>query len=641
VPESNVIETDEIRVRKIATAVCALFALRDLVGLRRMFPDAVLHSEWLTLHRLLVGAVENLSQATDLSVLRECYSTPDFNDVSAQTEMQLVDAGATVLMVHPSVTDAVIEMRSAGSIESIVNTCRETALEPVATASQRIAEIAFTSCRVPSPSDDTSYSEPSRLLFLLDRYWALIRTLVVHETEAFTGTVPYPLTPLVLNVQSRIHACFERLPQLDRAAETMETIDWFVETLLGGEPDTFQACTEYTNQKIQEIAVFVASVGLRFGVKNYALVRAEEYFFKLAEEHIAKRGDVIREENRLFRARIELLANERKVGRAKPPFAHPADDMNKKDATREYRIKVENLKGLLVYRAVGGSPDEREYADLRRELVAVPIVWNALPEFVRRCSTIREFWYFIKPMFETDKHRRRTEYLQQEFEPVLEWLEGGSRAGGTGPRSASKRGRDAAMINVLLLSANPIDDPLGIDGEFRAIDAKIRGSEHRDHVQLINHGAVQLEDVPGLLMRHKPHIVHFSGHGNASGIALTTTDGSSKVVPPDALANIFRALKDNVRVVLLNVCDSASQAEAIVSVIDCAVGMADEIHDDAAVAFAAAFYEALGYGKSVETAFELALVQLTGAGEDRSLAKLYKRRGVKPSDIVLVAPESP
>jgi hypothetical protein len=194
---------------------------------------------------------------------------------------------------------------------------------------------------------------------------------------------------------------------------------------------------------------------------------------------------------------------------------------------------------------------------------------------------------------------------------------------------------------VLLLSANPIDAPLSINEEFRAIDARIRGSDHRDYVQLILHGAVRLEDIPGLLMRHKPHVVHFSGHGANVAIELTTSDGRGQLVPPNALADIFRVLKDNVRVVLLNACDSAPQAEAIVSVIDCAVGMSDEIKDGAAIAFAAAFYEALGYGRSVQDAFNLALVQLTGAGADRSLAKLHKRRGVKPSDIVLVTPQRP
>jgi len=202
-------------------------------------------------------------------------------------------------------------------------------------------------------------------------------------------------------------------------------------------------------------------------------------------------------------------------------------------------------------------------------------------------------------------------------------------------------GRTAELIKVLLLSANPIDSPLNIDEEFRLIDQKIRSSEHRDHVHLIQHGAVRLEDMGSLLMRHKPHVVHFSGHGATTGIVLAGPNGEDHLVPPDALTNIFRALKDNVRVVLLNACDSAKQAEAIVSEIDCAVGMSDKIGDDAAIAFAAAFYETLAYGQSVQTAFDLALVQLEGAGEERSLAKLYKRRTVKPSEIILVNPQNP
>ena len=205
----------------------------------------------------------------------------------------------------------------------------------------------------------------------------------------------------------------------------------------------------------------------------------------------------------------------------------------------------------------------------------------------------------------------------------------------------SEAGRSVSMVKVLLLSANPLDAPLSIEKEFRAIDAKIRASDYRDHVQLIPHGAVRLEDIPGLLMRHKPHVVHFSGHGAAGAIELTQADGSSHLVPPRALADIFRVLKDNVRVVLLNACDSEPQAEAIVGVIDCAVGMSDEIKDDAAIVFAAAFYEALGYGRSVQDAFDLALVPLTDAGADQSLAKLHKRRTVKPSEIILVNPPRP
>jgi hypothetical protein len=307
------------------------------------------------------------------------------------------------------------------------------------------------------------------------------------------------------------------------------------------------------------------------------------------------------------------------------------------DATREYQMKVGALKAMLNERARGQLPSEAEYAKLRRELVAIEVIRDKLPSFVLIYPTLQEFWLFIKPKFA--KWAERTEFLRQEFAPILTWLEGGTRP--TVRSDHTRAGRAEGMIKVLLLSANPLDAPLSIEEEFRAIDAKIRASDHRDQVQLIPHGAVRLEDIPGLLMRHKPQVVHFSGHGAAGAIELTRADGSSHLVPPEALADIFRVLKDNVRVVLLNACDSEPQAEAIVGVIDCAVGMSDEIEDDAAIAFAAAFYEVLGYGRSVQDAFDLALVQLSAAGADRSLAKMHKRRTVKPSEIILVNPPRP
>jgi hypothetical protein len=210
------------------------------------------------------------------------------------------------------------------------------------------------------------------------------------------------------------------------------------------------------------------------------------------------------------------------------------------DATREYLVRLGNLRGMLNERARNGSPSEHEYAKLRGELIAIPEIRDALPNIVLKYRTIEEFWQFIKLKYKT--WRERTDFLQQEFEPILSWLEGGTILVKRNPTR-----RASQVIKVLLLSANPIDSPLNIDEEFRAIDQKIRGSEHREDVDLIKHGAVRLEDVPGLLMRHKPHVVHFSGHGDSGAIELTHADGSSHLVGPESLADIFRVLKDNIR----------------------------------------------------------------------------------------------
>ncbi|MBV8234918.1 MAG: CHAT domain-containing protein [Acidimicrobiia bacterium] len=193
---------------------------------------------------------------------------------------------------------------------------------------------------------------------------------------------------------------------------------------------------------------------------------------------------------------------------------------------------------------------------------------------------------------------------------------------------------------MLFQAANPAGtSPLALEEEIRAIDAKIRGAEHRDRLTMVSHWAVRLDDLAGLLMRQRPEIVHFSGHGAASGaIVLVGADGTPKTVPPEALAGMFRVLKDNVRVVVLNACYSGAQAKAIVKEIDCAIGMSAPIGDDHAIAFAAEFYQALGFEKSVQQAYDLGVVRLLGEGvaDAKTLVKLHKRRGVNPAQIVLV-----
>ena len=68
-------------------------------------------------------------------------------------------------------------------------------------------------------------------------------------------------------------------------------------------------------------------------------------------------------------------------------------------------------------------------------------------------------------------------------------------------------------------------------------------------------------------------------------------------------------------------CFSAPQAEAITQLIDCAIGMNEAIGDQAAITFAAAFYRAVGFGRSVKTARQSSGEQVssTGAASGRSI----------------------
>jgi len=168
------------------------------------------------------------------------------------------------------------------------------------------------------------------------------------------------------------------------------------------------------------------------------------------------------------------------------------------------------------------------------------------------------------------------------------------------------------MIKILFLAANPLNTTrLKLDEEIRGIDEKLRQTEFRDQFEINQHWVVRIADLQGLLLRHKPDIVHISGHGSPScEIMLEDNAGFSRPVPVHALSRLFAILKGHIHGLVLNACYSERQARAIAEHIEFVVGMSKSITDAAAISFAGAFYQALGYGEEVKTAFDLACAQI-------------------------------
>jgi len=168
------------------------------------------------------------------------------------------------------------------------------------------------------------------------------------------------------------------------------------------------------------------------------------------------------------------------------------------------------------------------------------------------------------------------------------------------------------LIKILFLAANPKDtSQLRLDEEMRGIDQALRQSEFRDKFDLKQQWAVRVADLQSHLLRHKPDIVHFSGHGSLSSeVILEDNDGNSKPIPSHALSQLFFVLKDNIQCVVLNACYSKEQAQAIAQHINCVIGMSKAIGDSAAINFSVAFYQALGFGRDVRTAFDLGCLQI-------------------------------
>lgn len=194
-------------------------------------------------------------------------------------------------------------------------------------------------------------------------------------------------------------------------------------------------------------------------------------------------------------------------------------------------------------------------------------------------------------------------------------------------------------IKTLFCAANPTGtNPLRLDEEIRAISEKIRASEYRDSMDLISIWAVRPDDLLQSLNEHRPQIIHFSGHGSPKGdIILVDKNGAPKPVSAAAIKELLRVLNDNIRIVVLNACYSRIQATAIMEVVDCVIGMKTAIGDPAAITFAASFYRAIGFGRSIQEAFNQGRVALLLEGiPEADIPELLHRPDINPSDVFVI-----
>src|SRR5665213_2303132 len=140
---------------------------------------------------------------------------------------------------------------------------------------------------------------------------------------------------------------------------------------------------------------------------------------------------------------------------------------------------------------------------------------------------------------------------------------------------------------------------LRVDAEIKAVNAEIQRSKFRDNITLHQSPAADFDDILHGLNDHRPRIVHFSGHGNAGGLAM---DGGgmkrvkTKFVTFDLLGKALAATDNPPDVIVLNACQSASARKALLGTAKALIVMEDSVTDTAAVAFATKFYGAVASG---------------------------------------------
>jgi hypothetical protein len=203
------------------------------------------------------------------------------------------------------------------------------------------------------------------------------------------------------------------------------------------------------------------------------------------------------------------------------------------------------------------------------------------------------------------------------------------------PRARPRRTR-APLI--LFFAAEPnATTRLDLGRECAAIQRELSMARARDQLRFESRWASTVDDHLRHLTELDPTVIHFSGHGGASGaLILQDEQGGSQPVSARALAMVIGAAARNVRLIVLNACYSAAQAAALCRDVDCVIGMDGAIGDAAARVFATRLYGALGGRRSVGNALEQALAALAALDlPDAAMPHCSTRGGVDAHDIVL------
>jgi hypothetical protein len=162
-------------------------------------------------------------------------------------------------------------------------------------------------------------------------------------------------------------------------------------------------------------------------------------------------------------------------------------------------------------------------------------------------------------------------------------------------------------IKILFFSAEPTTlTSLRLGQEVRDIEDRLHRAPQGRSFQLITQWAVRPGDLAEILLRYRPDIVHFSGHSSGGKIMLEGEAGQERPIEGEHLTNLLTTFGDTIRLVVFNACYSSMGFFNLIRKIDYVVGTTDALSDDAAISFSSCFYQALAFGRSVSTAFELA-----------------------------------
>ena len=183
--------------------------------------------------------------------------------------------------------------------------------------------------------------------------------------------------------------------------------------------------------------------------------------------------------------------------------------------------------------------------------------------------------------------------------------------------------KEQAKTKVLILAATPDDqDRIRPDKEVAELRERMAAMPTQKRPLAFDHIlATRLDQIQQELVRQRPTILHFSGHGAPGILAFETADGRTAPLEADLLARVLKGYRD-IECLVLHACYAEDVARKCLPHVMYVVGSTDAVDDETAPRFSYLFYQSLAAGMGYEQAFEMGQTEV--AFQSSEAADAYK-----------------
>ncbi len=166
--------------------------------------------------------------------------------------------------------------------------------------------------------------------------------------------------------------------------------------------------------------------------------------------------------------------------------------------------------------------------------------------------------------------------------------------------------KEESKTKVLILAATPDDEGrIRPDKEVAELRERMAAMPKQKRPLSFDHIlATRLDQIQQELVRQRPTILHFSGHGAPGVLVFETRDGRSDDLKADLLARVLKSYRD-VECLVLHACYTDNVAKACLPYVRCVVGSTAAVDDEAAPRFSYLFYQSVAAGMDYQQAFEM------------------------------------